>query len=248
MVIDDGYADAVLDRLLGPESRDGSLVSRIVHTVARDIIEGRLLPEAQVNSVDLAARFEASRSPVREALMILANEGLVYIVPRRRPRVASLDFERAREIYRLRATLNALVAEDIAQHATDANLDVLRSDLDVMVQAVEANDPTAYFWVNASFHERAARINGDVTLKRTIDSLGLSVLRLRRHSLAMPNRMERSLQDHLRLMRAFEESDADLAAAVARSIITQAFRALSPDAPIFTPQGEHHGDAPEPPP
>lgn len=69
------------------EPRD-SLVGKIAADIARAIADGDLLPGADLNSVELAARFGTSRTPVREALMLLEKEGLVEIPPRRRPRVA----------------------------------------------------------------------------------------------------------------------------------------------------------------
>src|SRR3546814_1769546 len=82
--------DPVDDRAaIDLKERSDSLVGRIAADVARAITEGRLTPGADLNSVELAARFGTSRTPVREALMLLEKEGLVEIPPRRRPRVRS---------------------------------------------------------------------------------------------------------------------------------------------------------------
>jgi DNA-binding GntR family transcriptional regulator len=75
------------------------LVVRVATWVALGIIEGRLRPGSDLNSVDLSERFRTSRTPVREALMLLEQEGLVEIRARRRPRVAEFTLTKIREIY-----------------------------------------------------------------------------------------------------------------------------------------------------
>jgi DNA-binding GntR family transcriptional regulator len=217
---------AVLGRLLGVEDRADSRVGEIVTFLAREIIEGRLLPGADLNTVDLAKQFGSSRTPVREALMVLENEGLVTVPARRRPRVAVLNLVRVEEVYRLRGELYAMVSARVAELAEPAQVEALAMTLNEMAAAADAGDVTAYFWHNVTFHERAGDAAGDVTLKRTLDSLGIAVLRLRHHSLSLSGRMSLSLQDHQRLLRAYREGDAQLASALSRSIVVTALAAI----------------------
>src|SRR6478736_6265295 len=93
--------------------------------VARGIIEGRLQPGDDLNSVDLAKRFHVSRTPVREALFVLDREGLVDWSPRRRPRVSALSLTDAREIYELRALLYGQVSLAIVASASDDDIESL---------------------------------------------------------------------------------------------------------------------------
>src|SRR5690242_9948934 len=91
------------------EDRKDSLVGKIASDVAKAISEGRLAPGDELNSVDLASRYGTSRTPVREALMLLEKEGLVEIPPRRRPRVARIDLKEIEDLYTIREVLNELV-------------------------------------------------------------------------------------------------------------------------------------------
>ncbi|MGE8476561.1 MAG: GntR family transcriptional regulator, partial [Paraburkholderia hospita] len=102
-----------VDRSKLEEDGESSRVGEIVDWVARGIIEGRLSPGDDLNSVDLAKRFSVSRTPVREALFVLSREGLVDWSPRRRPRVSALKLVDVREIYQLRAILYAQVSTAI---------------------------------------------------------------------------------------------------------------------------------------
>lgn len=217
---------AVLGRLLGVDDRADSRVGEIVTFLAREIIEGRLGPGADMNTVELAKKFTSSRTPVREALMLLEHEGLVTVPARRRPHVAVLNLGRVEEVYRLRGELYALVSERVADRADLAQIEALSAVVDDMAAAADAEDVTGYFWHNVAFHERAGDAAGDQTLKRSLDSLGISVLRLRHHSLSLSGRMDLSLQDHRRLVRAYREGDAQLAAALSRSIVLSALCAI----------------------
>lgn len=224
----------VLSRMLNVGPRAAEMVVKVVETLARDIIEGRLMPAADLNSVELAKRFSSSRSPIREALLLLEREGLVSIQARRRPRVAIVDFDRAEEVYRLRAELYAMVARLVADRWDEAALTILREDLASMSAAASRSDVTAYFWATVSFHDHAGDIARDLTLKKLLNSLGLQVLRLRHYAMTLPGRMDASLDDHNRLFRAFRERDSALAGALAHSMVTRAFRSLNRADEIFT--------------
>ena len=100
-----------------------SLVIQIADDVGRAIIEGRLRPGADLNSVELARRFDTSRTPVREALLLLGKEGLVNIYPRRRPRVSTISLREVREIYMIRVALNSVASEQIAASASDSDIE-----------------------------------------------------------------------------------------------------------------------------
>jgi DNA-binding GntR family transcriptional regulator len=224
---DDGEAAPnPLVRLLRLDDRRESLVARISEWVGRGIIEGRLRPGDDLNSVELARRFDTSRTPVREALMLLEKEGLVEIPARRRPRVAEITLGLVREIYEVRANLHGLVAERVAIRAGEGELAELRHRVAAMAEAAGAGDVDRYFWANVAFHERAGEMAENPTLQRILDSLGLRVLQLRHRSMSLPERLGRSLDDHVRLVQAFEERDPQLANALARSIVLSALAAL----------------------
>src|SRR5262245_25890466 len=79
------------------EGASGSIVDEVIVTVGADIIEGRLLPGADLNTVELARTFGTSRTPIREALLTLEREGFVDVHAHKRPRVAMLDIDEVRE-------------------------------------------------------------------------------------------------------------------------------------------------------
>lgn len=203
-----------------------SLVDEIVVKVGTDIIEGRLRPGDDLNSVELARIFGSSRTPVREALLTLEREGFVDISAHRRPRVAALRIEDVRDMYRARAHLYELVSRCVVAVADDADLVRLRGVQDDLAAAVDAGEVDRYFWINVRFRNIEAEICGNRTLCRVLDSLGLRMLQLRHLSLSLPGRLSVSLEDHERLLRAYEERDANLAAAFTSSLVMRGLAAI----------------------
>ena len=148
------------------------MVGKIALTLARSIIEGRLPPDHDLNSLELAKRFKTSRTPVREALIVLEKGGLVDIPPRRRPRVISLSEQQIMKIDTLRSQLNAILAERLARTITDEQLSVLEGTLARMASAVE-RERRRILLANVLFHEQSATLAGDLTLKKSLDGLGI---------------------------------------------------------------------------
>jgi DNA-binding GntR family transcriptional regulator len=210
-------AEAVAARLVTEQHDRPSLVSTIAREVAAEIIEDIRKPGDDLNSVELARRYKTSRTPIREALMLLEKEGLVEIPPRRRPRVASLSIKEIRDIYRVRANLLELIAGDIARDVSLDDIRTLQPIVRLMETASKAGDVNAYFWANIDFHERNTELAGNRTVKKIVYSLLLITLRLRRISLSQPGRLLKSYEYHERLCRAYEDRDPTLAAALIRS-------------------------------
>lgn len=217
-------AQAAIRRIITARDDRNSLVTRIAVELGAEIIEDVILPGHDLNSVELAHRYQTSRTPIREALMLLEKEGLVDIPPRRRPRAMVLGIETIREIYLTRAALLEFVAAEVARHASRENVDRLSAQVDRMEQAFEANDVRAYLWANITFQDLNLTFSGNQTAKRIVEALLLRTIQLRRMSLSQPGRLRSSLEDHRHLVKAYRERDANLAAALTRSNHISALR------------------------
>lgn len=216
----------IIRRVVSKDDERSSLVNEIACVVGAEILEGMRRPGSDLNSVELARRFRTSRTPTREAVVILEKEGLVEILPRRRPRVADLSIPEIREIYRVRAAMLGLIAAEVARLATDDEIAELRTILRGMEQADGAVDRDGYYWGNVSFHERFADMARNKTLQRILESLVLRSLRLRRVTLSSAGRMHRSLADHARLVDALEDRDGELASALIKANVLGALKVL----------------------
>jgi len=219
-------AQALVGRIVAERHDRPSLVSHIACEVGGEIIEGIRPPGADLNSVELSKRYKTSRTPIREALMLLEKEGLVDVPPRKRPRVASPKIAEIREIYRARSVLFGMIASEVARNITAEELDRLRQPFHEMERAYERDDLNAFIWANVDFYELNTQLAKNRTVKRMLDSLLLRTARLRRISLSRPGRMARSFDDHARLLKAYEDRDEQLAAALIRSNHINALAAL----------------------
>ncbi|MGP2442363.1 GntR family transcriptional regulator [Streptomyces sp. JW3] len=218
--------DLVLERLLRLRDRREPLVAQIAGWVGAGIIEGRLEPGQDLNSVELSRRFDTSRTPVREALMLLEQEGLVEMKARRRPRVAAPSLADIRDIYQVRRHLLSMLAGLLVERAGDEELAELRSRVEKMRELADAGDVDAYFWGHVQLQERMTEIVGNSTLKQILDSLALRTLMLRHLSLTRPGRLAYSVDDQERLIQACEERDRELASALIAGATVRALRAV----------------------
>ncbi|MFE2431035.1 GntR family transcriptional regulator [Streptomyces sp. NPDC059373] len=216
----------VLERLLRLRDRREPLVAQIAEWVGAGIIEGRLQPGQDLNSVDLSHQFNTSRTPVREALMLLEQEGLVEMKARRRPRVAAPSLQDIRDIYQVRRQLLAMLAALLVERASDEEMADLRSQVVRMRKLADAGDVDTYFWSHVHLQERMTEIVRNTTLKQILDSLALRTLMLRHLSLTRPGRLAYSVDDQERLIQACEERDAELASALIAGATVRALRAV----------------------
>jgi DNA-binding GntR family transcriptional regulator len=234
----------IIRRVLSRGEGHDSLVIDIACTIGAEILDGRLPPGCDLNSVDLASRFGTSRTPVREALVMLEKEGLVEIPPRRRPRVADHGRDEIREIYRVRAAMLGLCASEACERASAEEITQLREIVTQMQRAAQTGDRDGYYWGNVRFHERFAELAGNRTLLRQLDSLVLRSLRFRRRTLSNPDRVARSIADHSRLVGALEDRDTALASALASANVLGALRSL--EAMLDAEEVEGAGSQPAP--
>jgi DNA-binding GntR family transcriptional regulator len=216
----------VLGRLLRLRDRREPLVAQIAEWVGAGIIEGRLEPGQDLNSVELSRRFDTSRTPVREALMLLEQEGLVEMKARRRPRVAAPSLQDIRDIYQVRRQLLSMLAGLLVERATDEELGGLRTRVERMRKLADDGDVDAYFWSHVQLQERMTEIVGNATLKQILDSLALRTLMLRHLSPTRTGRLAHSVDDQERLLQACEERDGELASALIAGATVRALRAV----------------------
>jgi DNA-binding GntR family transcriptional regulator len=213
-------------RTLRLDDRREPKVGEIAEWIAIGVVEGDLAPGQDLNSVDLAKRFGTSRTPVREALMLLEQEGLVSIQARRRPRVAVISASDISDIYEVRADLLARMVRLVVERASDEQLRDLGSWVDQLRAHAKAKNVDSYFWTHVALQEQLAEIARNRVLKQILDSLALRTLVLRHRSISRPGRLQASLVDQVRLYEAISGRDADLAAAIIAGATRAAQRAI----------------------
>ena len=221
-----GLSGSKLFLSLHYEQRREPLVARIAEWVARGIIEGRIRPGQELSSVDLAGQFSTSRTPVREALMLLEQEGLVEMRARRRPIVAAPTISEVRDVYQVRRQLLSLAARLVAERIDDTELGDIKRRVLLMRVSANEGDVESYFWQHVDYQDSLLEIAGNSVMKQILDSLSLQTLVLRHRSIAQPGRLVESITEQESMLRAYESRDPDLASLLMANSTSNALRAI----------------------
>lgn len=132
---------------------DTSISKQVVRALRQQIFSGQLKPGEKVPESKIAEEMGISRGPVREALMVLEQEGLVETNPRRGSRVARITLTDIREMYTLRALLEGFAVTLFMDAVTDERIALLEKALGDLAQAVENKDVIDISRKNLAFHE-----------------------------------------------------------------------------------------------
>lgn len=185
----------------------GSLTEDTAERLRVLIEEQHLVPGAHLREKELSARLGVSRTPVREALKILASEGLVELLPNKGARVAQVTLDEVREAFEVLAALEALAGELAAARATDADIAELRALHYTMVMHYTRKELADYFKLNQAIHQKIVEVAGNVTLTAMQDSLN-GRLRWARYTANLPpDRWAQAVAEHEELLEAFAARD-----------------------------------------
>jgi GntR family transcriptional regulator, rspAB operon transcriptional repressor len=143
------------------------------------IVFGELAPGGRIIEEEIAARYDVSRSPVRDALRRLEADGLVVRAEHRGARVTPVSRRDLDEVYLCRIELEGLAAAEAAKHWQPPADTRFTEQLATMRAAFDANDIKRYFVANVGFTDAVHRASGNVTLERLLKSIGKQALRYR---------------------------------------------------------------------
>lgn len=195
----------------------GRVVDEATSALREAILSGEIAPGEQLSVPALSARLGVSRSPVREAVLALAAEGLAVERPRRGVVAIELGPDDADAIHEVREPLEGLAARLAAARIDAASLDALKAVLAEQARQVAASDEAGFFRTNAQFHALIARASGNPELPRLLGSLeGRMALALRRVA-ARPGHRKSALAEHRAVLRALVEGDGAAAEAAMRA-------------------------------
>ena len=190
------------------------------------VFDGQLGPGAWIDEKALAEQWEVSRTPLREALKVLAAEGLVELVPHRGCRVIELTEDDADALFPVMALLEGRCAFEASTRATDDELRELRRLHDELERHAAAHDLDGYYRANHGFHTRVQALARNRWLDRATGDLRRFLRLMRGRQLALPGRIEQSIEEHRQLIAAFEQRDAARAEAAMHGHLMAQLKAL----------------------
>ncbi|GAB1392141.1 GntR family transcriptional regulator [Rhodocyclaceae bacterium] len=189
-----------------------ALYEQVAERLRTRIYAHELPPGAWIDEQSIADEFGISRTPMREALKVLASEGLVILKPRRGCYVAEMSERDIDEIFPVLALLEGRVAEEATRRLTSADfsrLEVIHADLE---RYGAANDADKFFEANQAFHNALQQLAGNRWLSQLIDDTRKFLKLTRRDSLRLDGRIEQSLAEHRAIMAALKDRNAGAAA------------------------------------
>ncbi|MBF1238313.1 GntR family transcriptional regulator [Lautropia mirabilis] len=188
-----------------------SLHVEVTDRLREMIYERSLPPGERIDELGLSARLGTSRTPLREALKVLAHEGLVRLVPGRGAFVIELSANEAESLFPVLGLLQSRCAAEAVRRQTPEDIAALDTLLASLESAVTGNRLTDYYRAVDGFHERLQAMAANPWLTRSITDLG-RFLQMVRTLMPLPeNRLRQSMAEYRTLMKAIHRGDADAA-------------------------------------
>ena len=200
-----------LDTALAPRA----LYQEVAERLREQIFNRELEPGSWIDEQKLTAELGISRTPLREALKVLAVEGLVTMKVRRGAYVTEMSTDDVRQVYHLLALLESDAAGEVARNASPEDLAQLRALHDRLEREVHQRE--FFFATNEAFHIQLLTIAGNRWRQQIVADLRKVMKLNRHHSLFKQGRPEESLTEHRALMDALERRDGALATRLMRA-------------------------------
>ncbi|EAP77420.1 transcriptional regulatory protein [Roseovarius nubinhibens ISM] len=191
----------------GEVFRRRSLHEELTEAIRELIVVGDLLPGTRVPEKELCALYSVSRTPLREALKVLAIDGLVNLEPNRGAWVSKITKEDIDDVFPVMGALEALSGELACKHISDAEIGNVRRLHREMLKYFEQRDLEGYFAVNQQIHEAILSAARNKTLTAQYNSLAARVRRARYVANMTMDRWTQATEEHEQIMTFLERRD-----------------------------------------
>ncbi|HXC29822.1 MAG TPA: GntR family transcriptional regulator [Stellaceae bacterium] len=172
--------------------------------------------EVRLDERNLSERLGVSRTPIREAMTLLEQEGFVRTLPRRGIYVIRKTKREIVEIITVMAALESMAARLMALNAADDDIAELRRLMDAFHDGTDGERLEEYSDANIAFHQAIIRMSGCALLSELTENLFIHMRAIRKVTIHQDNRAARSIVDHIAIIEALERRDAEAAARLAR--------------------------------
>jgi len=172
--------------------------------------------EVRLDERALSADLGVSRTPIREAMTLLEQEGFVRTLPRRGIYVVRKTKREIVEIITVMAALESMAARLVARGAPDDDIAELRRLMDAFHDGTDGERLEEYSDANIAFHQAIIRMSGCSLLAELTENLFIHMRAIRKVTIHQDNRAARSIVDHMAIIEALEQRDPDEAARLAR--------------------------------
>ncbi len=209
-----------------PRDGDLSLTEQVFNALKGEILRSQIRPGSVVIEGDLAERFGVSKTPIREALRLLVQDGWIEVMPRRGYLVRPIGLDDLREVYELRRILESGVVRKVIEQMNRKTVADLRRLIEAQADAGDSLETSIE--ASRDFHLSLARLTGNERLVKSVAALLDEVERLLRMLPELVSVMTSTseIEAHRRLVDALEEHDADLAESLMLAHLADISRSL----------------------
>jgi len=184
-----------------------ALHEQVAHRLRQMLVENRIAPGAKLNERELAEVLKVSRTPLREAIKMLAAEGLVELLPNRGAVALSLNEADVLNTFEVMAGLEALSGELAAQRITDKELAEIKAMHFEMMAAYTRSDLSSYYRINAQIHGAINAAAKNPVLTSTYNQVNARLQALRFRSNQDGDKWQRAVQEHEKMVEALSARD-----------------------------------------
>jgi len=172
--------------------------------------------EIRLDERQLSQALGVSRTPIREAMTLLEQEGFLRTEPRRGIFIVRKTKKQIIEMIEMWAALESMAARLATLHASDADILALRTMFDEFRTTTPATNIDEYSEANIAFHQAIIGLSGSHLMGKTIENLFIHVRAIRKMTISQSDRAARSIIDHMRIIEALERRDTELAERLVR--------------------------------
>lgn len=197
-----------------------NLRDQVYDFVKNMIIMREIKPDEKINEEQLAERLRVSRTPIRETLCRLENEGIVKVIPRRGAFVVKQCKERVIEILQIREVLEGLVARLVTQNGDEKTLNKLKRSLERISSTAEENAHLQkYTNAEVEFHSLLLDASNNHMLQNMMGIVNAHLQIIRLRTVVLPGRAKKTVQEHYKVLEAIEKGDGKAAEKLMRKHI-----------------------------
>lgn len=183
------------------------LHAEVVSAIRAMLLEGEIPPGARIPERELCERLQISRTPLREALKVLAAEGLVQLLPNRGSRAAKLTDKDVRDLFEVCQGLEALAGELACERIGDAQIAAIETAHSEMVQHHREGDLVGYYRCNRFIHEAIVAAADNPVLGGLYESVTARIRRARYVTPMTPARWVLAIQEHEAILNMLKRRD-----------------------------------------
>ncbi len=184
-----------------------TLHDQVVEQLREMIVEAELIPGDRVDEKSLCAVFGISRTPLREALKVLASDGLVELFPNRSPRVTVLTDRNVREVFEVISWLDRKAGELAAEKVTEKDIRKLKKIHKQMLQHYKQGERTEYFRLNGTLHSSIVKIAANSVLDSLYAGLLTQTQRARYMAIQLHDHWDQGVREHEKIFELLASKD-----------------------------------------